>query len=87
MNEAELIDVVDQVRALEHATGVGATIVAVVGMTSMTFFSWLSGTAPWKPSKTSLGNPPGLVAVFTISGGTALMITAFATLLSPWRAR
>jgi len=30
-----------------------------------------------------LGSPPGLVAVFTIRGGTALMITAFCTRLSP----
>ena len=37
--------------------------------------------------KRPLGSPPGLVAVFTISGGTALMITAFATRVSPWRAR
>ena len=27
-----------------------------------------------------------MAAVFTISGGTALMIAAFATRLSPWRA-
>lgn len=32
------------------------------------------------------GSPPGLAAVFVISGGTALMIAAFATRLSPWRA-
>jgi len=39
------------------------------------------------PSNTSLDSPPGLAGVFTINGGTALMITAFATRLSPWRAR
>jgi hypothetical protein len=33
-----------------------------------------------------LGRPPGLADVFTISGGTALKIAAFATRLSPWRA-
>ena len=30
-----------------------------------------------------LGRPSGLAGVFTISGGTALMIAAFATFLSP----
>ena len=31
------------------------------------------------PSKTSIGNPPGLAAVFSMSGGTAPISTALAT--------
>ena len=37
------------------------------------------------PSNTSIGMPPGLAAVFSISGGTAPISTAFATRLVPWR--
>jgi len=37
------------------------------------------------PSNASIGKPPGLAAVFSISGGTAPMSTALATRLVPWR--
>jgi hypothetical protein len=40
-------------------------------------------TCSWNPSNTSLGSPPGLLGVCTIKGGTELIITAFATRLSP----
>ena len=38
-----------------------------------------------KSVEDSLGRPPGLAGVFSISGGTELISTAFATRLSPWR--
>ncbi|CAM5304351.1 hypothetical protein SSTU70S_03746 [Stutzerimonas stutzeri] len=37
------------------------------------------------PSKTSSSTPPGLSAVFSIIGGTALTSTAFFTRPVPWR--
>jgi len=37
------------------------------------------------PSKTSFGKPPGFAAVFSMSGGTAPISTAFATRFVPWR--
>ena len=37
------------------------------------------------PSNTSIGRPPGLSAVFNISGGTAPISTALATRSVPWR--
>ena len=40
------------------------------------------GERACKSSNTALGSPPGFAAVFTISGGTALMITALATRFS-----
>src|SRR5215813_4446486 len=40
----------------------------------------------WRPSKTSIGNPPGLLGVFTIIGGTAAIRTALATRPLPCRA-
>src|ERR1035441_9365167 len=36
-------------------------------------------------SKTSMGNPPGLAAVFSISGGTEEISAALARRFVPWR--
>jgi hypothetical protein len=36
-------------------------------------------------SNASIGSPPGLAPVLSISGGTALIRTAFATRFVPWR--
>ena len=47
----------------------------------------LAASCACKSSKTALGRPFGLAGVLSISGGTALMIAAFATRLSPCRAR
>jgi hypothetical protein len=44
-----------------------------------------ASTAARIPSNVSIGRPPGLAAVFSISGGTAPISTAFATRDVPWR--
>src|SRR6266446_8825522 len=44
-----------------------------------------ASTAERIPSNTSSGKPPGLAAVFSISGGTAAINTALATRDVPWR--
>ena len=38
-------------------------------------------------SKASIGSPPGLASVLSISGGTAATSTALATRAVPWRPR
>ena len=47
----------------------------------------LAKSCAWRSSNTDFGNPRGFAGVFTINGGTALMIAAFTTPLSPRRAR
>ena len=58
-------------RTIETVERAGWQIVIELGRVAA---SWA-----WRSSNTDLGRPNGLAGVFTISGGTALMIAAFAT--------
>jgi hypothetical protein len=52
---------------------------------SMKYCDRSARTPARMPSNASMGSPFGLAAVFSISGGTAEMSTAFETRDVPWR--
>ena len=68
---------------LDGRLGWLARLIVVVGGAGSERFA---ARATWKSSNTFFGNPFGFAGVCTIKGGTALMMAAFETRLSPCRA-